>query len=139
MKQIEEKLLLEVEHTFAKDMIKRRKLLNISQTQLSEMTGLSQRIISSIERKETSIRLVYFLLIAKALQIDLNKSLDKLVKKADELNLFEKQKNKLNAEEKRMILKMNENGLNINTIASIVEKEKETIEKFLENSEIDKE
>ena len=103
------------------------------------MTGLSQRIISSIERKETSIRLVYFLLIAKALQIDLNKSLDKLVKKADELNLFEKQKNKLNAEEKRMILKMNENGLNINTIASIVEKEKETIEKFLENSEIDKE
>jgi len=138
MKQIEEKLLLEVEHTFAQDMIKRRKLLNISQTQLSEMTGLSQRIISSIERKETSIRLSYFILIAKALQIDLHKSLDKLLKKANELNLFEKQKNKLNADEKRMILKMNENGLDIETIVSIIEKEKETVEKFLKSSEIDK-
>lgn len=69
-----EKKLIE---TVAYNIRKYRKIQNISQEKLAELSGLHRTYIGAIERSERNITLTTLQLIADALKIDAKKLLEK--------------------------------------------------------------
>ena len=117
--------LREIEDIFVDEMIKKRKVLKITQKDLAKITQLTQRTISAIENKQISIRFGYVILFSVALDLDLSSIVDKIIKNiSNEYNV-------LTTEDKKLIIKMYENEIPVNKIANILNKNITAIEEFL--------
>jgi transcriptional regulator with XRE-family HTH domain len=123
--------LREIEDIFVDEMIKKRKVLKITQKDLAKITQLTQRTISAIENKQISIRFGYVILFSVALDLDLSSIVDKIIKNiSNEYNV-------LTTEDKKLIIKMYENEIPVNKIADILNKNITAIEEFLEEIKIE--
>ena len=121
--------LREIENVFIDEMVKKRKMLKITQKDLAKITQLTQRTISAIENKQISIRFGYVILFSITLDLDLSSIVDKITKDiSNEYNL-------LTIEDKKLIIKMYENEIPINKIADILNKNITAIDEFLEEIE----
>jgi len=128
--------LKKIEKVFIDEMIKKRKKLKLTQSELAELTNTSQRIISAIERNDISIRVAYMALFVKYLNLDVEEIFNKMKETIDNMGNWGG-KHELTPQEKLLIERMVKQNLPIHQIAQILEKSEDIIQKYLSDISID--